>query len=62
MHIAHDRGVDAVHSGEHLIHERTFWIVVGALAFAALLFMLTLMSADQVLSSGYEFAPPFFAP
>lgn len=58
MHVAHDKGAKAIHSTEHVFHEKTFWVVFAALAVATLLLMLAVMLGDQVVVEGYTIPPP----
>jgi hypothetical protein len=59
MHHFHDGGVRAVHYTGHMLHEKTFWAILGILALVAGLFTLIVLYGGDVTMQHYSVPVPY---
>lgn len=48
MHTVHEKGVQAAHATEHLLHQKAFWMLMAFVMFFILILSLVLLPEGSV--------------
>jgi len=57
MHHVHDSTVRVAHYTEHMLHEKSFWGIVGIVALIATLFTLVVLYGENMMQSQRSILP-----